>query len=165
MKANEMKINTTELVITLSKKGFCNVILSSGTYTTGEKWYLQNVNGVKTPVANATILNLVYRQYINAEYTARFEKPEITKTKAPKEPEKTSKPKHWLFPKKIGRKTEYASEYFDRFKYEEKAKDMGCWAPVKKIVPGKASREAVYRALGAIENPEWIEWANKKLGR
>ena len=106
---------------------------------------------------------------MNAEYRKlrklgfHVVKPEATPIEAPKEPEK--RPKHWLFPKVVDGKIVYASEHFDRFKYEEKAKDMGCWAPVKKIVPGRASREAVYRALGAIESPEWIEWANKKLGR
>lgn len=72
--------------IVMVKKGFGNVELISGTYSTGDKYYYSVVNGIKT-TATADILNSVYVQLRKNGWVVKpTEEPKVAAPKKEKKP-------------------------------------------------------------------------------
>ena len=123
--------------IVMAKKGFANVELVSGTYSTGDKYYFAVVNGIKY-TATADVLNSVYVQYKKNGWVVKpTENPKVAAPKKEKKPLK-----------------EYPDGFeWDKDLYYEVARTHRwsfCNQWGKTIVPRKY-RDAIYAEMAEIQ--------------
>lgn len=76
------------ITVSMAKRGIGTVVLKQGEYIDGTRFYTITANGITTSLKDGNALNMAYKQYLNAGWTAKFEaeKPEEKKAAAPKEP-------------------------------------------------------------------------------